>query len=279
MPREAITVRYVAIATSSGFFTGILAGLVGLGGAEERIPFILYGLKVPVYDMIVSNLIISFGTSGFNFALRAQAGLLPASALTISLAMIVGSVFGAFIGASISHRVSEKKLKAFLALVLSLVVARLTVEIVGGIPSSGVTIPTNLGLALAGIFGLLVGVISGSIGVAGGEYRIPILIFFFGLPIKLAGTVSQLVSLPTIAVALFRHKNLGLFTRRSLTLAAVMGIPSLAGVGLSHLILLTSSDQVIRVVFVLILLYTIIRILAELRVPSGGRGREVRPQT
>src|SRR5437879_12799440 len=87
-PSTTISPRYVAIAASSGLFTGILAGLVGLGGAEERIPFILYGLKVPVFDMFVSNLFISFGTSGLNFALRANAGLLTANAFVIALAMI-----------------------------------------------------------------------------------------------------------------------------------------------------------------------------------------------
>jgi uncharacterized membrane protein YfcA len=265
LSREAITVRYVAIAATSGLLTGILAGLVGLGGAEERIPFILYGLKIPVNDMVIANLIISFGTSGLNFALRARAGLLPDSALLISLGMILGSVLGAFLGASLSHRVSERKLKSLLAAVLSIVVARISFDILGAGPAPGVALPLDLGLAVAVTFGFLIGVISGSVGVAGGEYRIPVLIFAFGLPIKQAGTASQLVSLPTIAVALWRHRNLGFLSKRSLTVAGVMGIPSIVGVALSQLILVASSDELIRVVFVAILLYTIGRILLELR--------------
>lgn len=268
MATEISKARYVAIAASSGFATGILAGLVGLGGAEERIPFILFGLKVPVYDMIVSNLLISFGTSGLNFSLRALAGYFPPSSVPISLAMIVGSVLGAFIGASIAHRVSERKLKAFVAFVLSLVVVRLTFEIFGSLQSTAVVVPAFASLALAGVLGLLVGIVSGSVGVAGGEYRIPLLIFVFGLPIKIAGTISQLVSLPTIAVGLYRHRSLGFLNSRNMTLAVVMGIPSLVGVAISQVILLAASDQVIRVVFDAILLYTIVRLLAELRIPS-----------
>ncbi len=273
MATEISKTRYVAIAASSGFATGILAGLVGLGGAEERIPFILFGLRVPVYDMIVSNLLISFGTSGLNFSLRALAGYFPPSSVPISLAMIVGSVIGAFIGASVAHRVSERKLKAFVAFVLSLVVVRLTVEIFGGVHSTAVVVPAFASLVLAGVLGLLVGIVSGSVGVAGGEYRIPLLIFVFGLPIKIAGTISQLVSLPTIAVGLYRHRSLGFVNRRNMTLAVVMGIPSLVGVAISQVILLAASDQVIRVVFLAILLYTIVRLLAELRTPSEMQGK------
>jgi len=61
--------RFVLISLGSGIFTGVLAGLVGLGGAEERIPFILYALRAPLNDMIVANLIISFATSAVNFTL------------------------------------------------------------------------------------------------------------------------------------------------------------------------------------------------------------------
>jgi uncharacterized protein len=264
-----ITPRYFAIAASSGLFTGLLAGLVGLGGAEERVPFILYGLKIPVNDMVVSNLIISLGTSGLNFALRLRAGLLPASSIPISLAMIAGSLFGAYLGATIAHRISERKFNAFLALVLSIVIARLTIDVLGGLPTSASSLPTNLGLTLAVAFGFLIGIISGTIGVAGGEYRIPVLIYTFGLPIKIAGTASQFVSLPTILVALYRHRNLGFFSRRSLVLAGVMGIPSLVGVELSQFILVASSDQFIRLVFLVILLYTVARLLLELRRPIG----------
>ena len=235
-----------------------------------RIPFILYVLKVPLYDMVVANLLISLGTSGFNFALRAQVGLLPSHVLLLSAAMIAGSLVGAFLGASITHRVSERRLKAFIASILSLVVARLVVDFVVGISSSKTVFPIYAESPLAAAFGFLIGIIAGSIGVAGGEYRIPVLIFIFGLPIKVAGTVSQLVSLPTIIVALLKHRNMGFLSRRSLALAGLMGIPSVLGVVVSLRLLLAFGEEGIRLVFALILLYTIVRLLFELK---GGKIR------
>ncbi len=61
-----------------------------------------------------------------------------------------------------------------------------------------------------------------------------------------------------------------------MTLAVIMGIPSLVGVAISQVILLAASDQVIRLVFLAILLYTIVRLLAELRTPSE-KAREAGP--
>lgn len=267
--KEPITARYAMISAISGFFTGILAGLVGLGGAELRIPFILYALKVPLYDMIVGNLIISIGISGVNFALRAQVGLLPPHALILSAAMIPGSLLGAFLGASITHRVSERRLKTFIAILLSLVVARLGVDFFAGISSSQTVLPIYFEALLSTAFGLLIGIVAGSIGVAGGEYRIPVLIFVFALPIKIAGTVSQLVSIPTIVIALLKHRSLGFFSRRSMTLAALMGIPSILGVIVSLRLLLASGEEFIRLIFALILLYTIIRLIVELNVRTA----------
>src|SRR5208337_4829237 len=119
-------------------------------------------------------------------------------------------------------------------------------------------------MVLSVVFGFLIGIIGGSVGVAGGEYRIPVFLFVFGFPIKIAGTASQLVSLPTIAMALFKHRNLGSLSKRSLAVAALMGVPSVLGVIVSLTLLLTSGEDFIRFVFALLLSYTIVRLVIEL---------------
>ena len=55
-----------------------------------------------------------------------------------------------------------------------------------------------LRLVLALIFGLVVGAVSGLLGVAGGEIVIPVLILGFGAPVKAVGSLSQMVSIPTV---------------------------------------------------------------------------------
>ena len=237
-----------------------------MGGAEERIPFILYAIRVPLNDAIVANLIISFATSAVSFALRVQAGFVTLDAITIGAAMIVGSLMGAYAGSVLSHRLSERRLKAVIALILSLVVARLVLDLLGGVSFSFGSIPSILELPTAAFFGLLVGVISG-------EYRIPVLVFLFGLGIKVAGTTSQLVSLPTVIVALWKHKVMGFVTREGLRVAAAMGTGSVVGAAIGSVILVSSSGKIVELVFILLLLYTIARLLLELRTGVGQPGK------
>ena len=52
---------------------------------------------------------------------------------------------------------------------------------------------------------MLVGAISSLLGVAGGEFIIPILMFIFGAGIKTAGTASVLISIPVVLTGAVRH--------------------------------------------------------------------------
>jgi uncharacterized membrane protein YfcA len=227
-------------------------------------PFILYYLRLSLEDMITANLLISFAVSGFNFATRFNAGVWSSDAAYPALAMIVGSIPGAYVGASLSHKVSRRALKGFISILLSIVISRVVYGLLvgGGAPAhSGVS---TLELVFSVLGGLGIGIISGSCGVAGGEYRIPILTYLIGLPLKIAGTAGQLVSLPTIAVALWKHRRLGFFTRPSLTTAAILGIPSVIGAGLSGLLVAGLATSYIEVVFILLLAYTVVRLVAEI---------------
>ena len=253
----------VAASIGYGSLIGLLAGLVGLGGAEERMPFMLYYLKLSLEDMITANLLISFAVSGLNFGVRYSTGVWSSVALYPALAMIVGSIPGAYIGASLTHRVSRRVLKSFISIILSIVIVRILygLLVTGATTSHGLS---TLDLVFALLSGLGVGIISGSAGVAGGEYRIPLLTYLIGLPLKIAGTSSQLVSLPTIAVALYRHRRLGFFTKPSLTAATILGIPSVIGAALTGLLVAGLATSYIEITFVLLLAYTVVRLVAEI---------------
>ena len=254
----------VTASVGYGGIIGLLAGLVGLGGAEERMPFMLYYLRLSMEEMITANLLISFGVSSLNLAVRLQSGVWSNVSIYPTLAMIVGSIPGAYVGASLSHRVSKQALKRFIAILFSIVIARvLYAIIVGGTsPQTGIS---TFDLALSLLGGVGVGIISGSVGVAGGEYRIPFLTYLIGLSLKIAGTASQLVSLPTIVVAIWRHKRLGFWTRPSLKTAAILGIPSVIGAAISGFLVAGLATTYIEIVFVLLLGYTAVRLMIETR--------------
>lgn len=254
----------VVAALGYGGVIGLLAGLVGLGGAEERMPFMLYYLRLSMEEMITANLLISFGVSSLNLAVRLQSGVWSNVAIYPTLAMIVGSIPGAYVGASLSHRVSKRALKRFIAIVFSIVIARVIYTIiVGGTPKPTGISTFDLVLSLLG--GLGIGIISGSVGVAGGEYRIPFLAYLIGLSLKIAGTASQLVSLHTITVAVWRHRRLGFWSKASLKTALVLGIPSVIGAAVSGFLIAGLATVYIEIVFVLLLGYTAVRLLIETR--------------
>lgn len=93
-------------------------------------------------------------------------------------------------------------------------------------------------------------------GVAGGELLIPTIVLLFAVDIKTAGSLSLLVSLPTMLVAFARYSRDGSFAvlgaNRRFTL--VMAAGSIIGPMLGGLLVGVFSDLVLVPVLAVILL-------------------------
>jgi uncharacterized membrane protein YfcA len=83
---------------------------------------------------------------------------------------------------------------------------------------------------LAAFVGFLVAAASGALGVAGGEMRIPALMYLFAMPVKEAGTVSLIASIPTVAAGAATYRRLGHIPNRVFVLSLFMGAGSIIGV-------------------------------------------------
>jgi uncharacterized membrane protein YfcA len=81
------------------------------------------------------------------------------------------------------------------------------------------------------VLGFAIGGISGLLGVAGGEVIIPTLIVGFGAPIKVAGSLSQMVSIPTVLTGFVRHCRAGALNDREIVMRLVlpMGLGAIGG--------------------------------------------------
>ena len=75
------------------------------------------------------------------------------------------------------------------------------------VASSGAVLTGAAQMAAGVVAGLLIGVVAALLGVAGGELLIPTLILLFGTDIKLAGSLSLAVSLPTMLVGFARYSR------------------------------------------------------------------------
>jgi uncharacterized membrane protein YfcA len=113
---------------------------------------------------------------------------------------------GAWLGAGWATHVSSRTLHRVIA---GLLVAMAAVLLLGhGATSTGQPLLAGAAQAAAGVLaGLAVGVVASLLGVAGGELLIPTLVLLFGADIKLAGSLSLAVSLPTMLVGFARYSR------------------------------------------------------------------------
>jgi uncharacterized protein len=171
----------------------------------------------------------------------------------------------AFLGVALVHRISERMLERFILVLLmgigtALVIEAFLPQEVSGLLPGGSWLP--LRLAFATLFGLFIGLISSLLGVAGGELIIPTLVFMFGVGIKTAGTASLLISLPTVAVGVLRHRRLGSFAYSAdLTqTVAPMGLGSVVGAVIGGLFVGAVPAAALKFVLGVILIVSAVRI-------------------
>jgi uncharacterized protein len=177
--------------------------------------------------------------------------------------MIAGAVSAAYVGTALVHRVSERLLERVILVFLVVIGAALIVEafLTQDVPGL-LADPFLVRIVAAAIFGLAVGLVSGLLGVAGGELIIPTLVFAFGAGIKTAGTASLLISLPTVAVGVLRHRRLGSFADRAdLTQkVAPMGLGSVIGAVAGGLFVEVVPAAALKFVLGVILIVSAVRI-------------------
>lgn len=252
----------LAIGSLFGFPIGLLSGFTGVGGGEYRAP-VLLALHGRVRWAIATNLLVGSIVATFNVIFR-QAWDLPGVYLALGLLLIPGTLPGAYIGALVTRRVTSAALKALLAGILVATGLRL---VLFEVPIGGAVSLDALTISVALLLGFGLGVISGLLGVAAGEYRIPALIFFFGVPAVLAGTLSSLASIPGQVTGHLKHRHLGHTGRASYRLGVVMGIASIAGVALGVVLLGRVHETLVTQVLGLAMIFAASRIVWDIRHP------------
>src|SRR2546430_17721762 len=125
--------------------------------------------------------------------------------------------------------------------------------------------PLQIGLGLLLGFGL--GIVSGLLGVAGGEYRIPVFVLLFGVPTVFAGTLSSLASIPLQFMGFWKHRNLGHTGAATFRLGAPMGVSSVVGVALGVLVLGRATQALVTQVPGLAMILAAVRIVWDIRHP------------
>lgn len=257
--------RSPARAFGFGVPIGALGGLIGLGGAEFRLPVLTGVLGYRPRQAVAVNLAVSLITVVAAAAIRA--GTLAwqpvADLLPVAAAMTAGAVLAAYVGIGVVHRIPEDLLRRLILVLLVAIGVALVVE--AFLPQ---TIDGLLGrhgvveLLVAAGFGLAIGAVSSLLGVAGGELIIPTLLFIFGADIVTAGTVSLLISLPTVAVGVARHARRRAYQERADLTATIapMGAGSVVGAVAGGLLVGIAPDAALKVLLGIILIVSATRV-------------------
>ncbi|MFZ2889861.1 sulfite exporter TauE/SafE family protein [Sulfuricurvum sp.] len=236
-----------------GALIGILGGLMGLGGAEFRLPVLTFIFDFATLHAVVINLIISWVTVISSLIFRWESWSAVEPYLPIILTLLSGSLIGASIGASLASKIDEKRLDRIVAILLGILALVMITETLIHFDPLRLNL---ISMTLLGFSaGIIIGLFSSMLGVAGGELIIPTIALLYGVDIKIAGTLSLMVSLPTIMVGLYRYKNRAPFTivKPNLSLIASMAGGSVLGawIGKSMLGLFSSGHLQLFLAFIL----------------------------
>lgn len=205
--KAPLSLRQATPAFGAGTVIGALGGLIGLGGAEFRLPLLLGLFRFRALEAVILNKAMS---------LIVVATALPFRAATVPLAVVLaswptilnllaGSLLGAWLGAGWATRLSSRGLYRVIAVLLALIAAALLFG--HGTHVVGALVTGEAQIAAGVAAGFVIGVIASLLGVAGGELLIPTLVLLFGADVKLAGSLSLAVSLPTMVVGFARYSR------------------------------------------------------------------------
>ncbi|MCI0439840.1 MAG: sulfite exporter TauE/SafE family protein [Chloroflexi bacterium] len=246
----------------------ILGGLIGLGGAEFRLPVLAGPLRYPARRAVPLNLAVSLVTVLAALAVRSRTtswapieSLLPAV-----VALIIGAGITAFWGTSLARHISNARLESIILVVLVSIGIALILEGLLPFEAIGLLPDSRIVWIAAGVgFGLGIGLVSSLLGVAGGELIIPTLVFAFGADIKSAGTASLLVSLPTVIIGVARYARQGAFSQGTDVKGTIfpMAVGSVIGALIGGSIVGLAPQSFLKVGLGLILIVSAIRIFSH----------------
>jgi len=186
--------------------------------------------------------------------------------------MLMGGIAAAWLGAIYVSRIPKARIVGVIAALLLGIAGLLALEtIISGTAWMLLAHDSPWRGPIAIIAGLVVGTVSSLLGVAGGEFIIPMLIFLFGIDIKTAGTASVLISIPIVFTGVARHWLTGHYRSQSMLayLVGPMCVGSLIGAMIGGHLAAWAPTDALRLVLAGILALSAVKLWSKSSLESA----------
>ncbi len=247
---ETIVLALVVFCASSLF------SMIGLGGAIFYVPF-FYWISGDFISSVTIALLLNTITSGSAAITYIRKQMVD---FKITIPFIVASMIGALIGAYFTIIVPVNLLLFMFALLMLIVGEEMIFSRIRTL-YHGKQIKGEKRYVLIGVCGLIIGIISGMLGIGGGTFIVPLLLIF-GFTIKRAAASSGFIVLFTSLSAFLAHASS--WNPDTYMVAAVV-IASFLGAQLgSHLMHGKIKAETLQKTFGIVLLTIALRIISGL---------------
>ena len=182
-----------------GIFAGFASGLLGVGGGFLMVPLQFFLFTSVGVDPSLA-MMVSLGTSLAIIIPTASSGAYQhqkknKSIVRPGIRLAVFGIIGGFCGGLLANVIPTKILQIVFAILLFIV----ALDMLFGSRSDGEKALIKFNVLNAGIVGLLIGALSGLLGIGGGVFLIPALCILFGFSlIEAIGTSSVFIAFTAI---------------------------------------------------------------------------------
>ena len=179
--------RSAPSAFAGGAVIGALGGLIGLGGAEFRLPLLIGAFRFPALQAVILNKAMSLivVASALPFRTAAVPFASVAAHWSDIVNLLAGSLLGAWFGAGWATKLASQTLYRVISIMLLLIAVILVLS--HDKATSGALLIGTEQMVAGVVAGFVIGIVAALLGVAGGELLIPTFVLLFGADIKLAG--------------------------------------------------------------------------------------------
>lgn len=231
----------------TGTISGFVSGLMGVGGGVIMVPLMVSYIGLTQHAAHGTSLAVMVFTGLASTIAYGWQGSLD---LGVVVQLALGTMVGARFGAQLCTRLPADKLRQGFGFLVVVIGLRMVLPLPVADPLVAAGSPAAVAATM--ILGLLVGVVSGLMGIGGGIFMVPGMVLLLGMAQQEAQGVSLAVIVPTALSGAFTHYQKGNVSTEVVPWLAIPSVlTALLGSYAAHLL----PAAILRQLFGLLLLF------------------------